>query len=139
MGEPIQVKITDDTGTATISTSSLNQQTNKPIAPNQQAKANQKAVATTALAVMTVRRSVNYLTSNIGKWTGNSQNQSFINNAKQVVGYGIAFAANPILGALSMGFDAVTTAIDTSYEQYWNNYKSEQARVRNGGKGGYRR
>lgn len=140
MAEPIKIKITDETGTATINANSVSSNSNNQNkAVNQSAKANQKASVVTTAAHIAVMRSVNYTTSNIGKWTGNQHNQAIVNNMKSVIGYGMAFAVNPILGAVSVAFDGLTYMADYAYEQKWDRIKSQQAQARAGGKGGYRR
>jgi hypothetical protein len=138
MAEPIQVKITDDTGTSTISAGNVSQNNpNKPI--NQSARENKKASVLTTASHMVLMRSINYTTSNVGKWTGSNRLQNQINTTKQLIGYGVAFAVNPILGAVTVAMDGFTNVIDYAYEDKWNRIKSEQAQARSGGKGGYRR
>lgn len=112
--------------------------------PNQEStnkNENSSLSKTTAqiLAVTTAKRSISYLTSNVGKWTGNTKNQTLVNNVSKIAGYGMAFAVNPLLGAATIAMDGITNAIDTWWEQKWDNIRSEQARARSGGKGGYRR
>jgi len=138
MAEPIKVLLTDDTGTATITTGNVAQNNpNKPI--NESAKANKKASMLSTVSHLVAMRAVSYTTSNIGKWTGNTRAQNVINGAKTAVGYGIAFAVNPLLGAVTVGLDGVTTVLDYAYENKWQNIRSAQAQARAGGKGGYRR
>ena len=138
MAEPIKVLLTDETGTATITTGNVAQNNpNQPI--NDSAKANKKSSMAQTATHLVVLRAVNYTTSNVGKWTGNTRTQNIINGTKQALGYGIAFAVNPILGAVTVGLDGVTTVLDYAYENKRNNIKAEQAQARAGGKGGYRR
>lgn len=138
MAEPIKVLLTDDTGTATITTGNVAQNNpNKPI--NESAKANKKSAMAQTVAHLVGMRAISYTTSNVSKWTGSQRNQNIINGAKQAIGYGIAFSVNPILGAVSVGLDGVTTVADYMFENKWNNIKAEQAQARAGGKGGYRR
>lgn len=139
MAEPIKITITDDTGTTQISggNTTNTQASNKPM--NSAAKNNNKSSVLTTASHVALMRAVNYTTSNIGKWTGNSHNQTIVNNVKTMIGYGIAFAVNPVLGAVSVAFDGLTYALDHAYEQRWNNIKERENLVRIGGKGGYRR
>lgn len=138
MAEPIKITVKDDTGTTTIDTGNVaKQDASKPINPS--AKDNKKASVLSTASHMVLMRSVNYSTSNIGKWSGNTRVQNQINTAKQFVGYGIAFAINPVLGALTVAMDGVTNAIDYAYENKWNDIRASQAQARAGGKGGYRR
>lgn len=139
MAEPIQIKITDDTGTTTIDAGNVanNNNPNKPL--NKDAKNNKKASVLSTVSHIAMMRSVNYTTSNIGKWTGNQANQNMINATKTTIGYGTAFAANPILGVVTVAMDGLTTVLDYAYENKWNNVKAQQQQARTGGKGGYRR
>ena len=90
------------------------------------------------LAVTTAKKSVSYLASNVGKYSGNQRNQILVNNVSKLAGYGIAFAANPALGAATMAFDAVITGIDSWWEQKWDKARSQQAKARAGEGVGYR-
>ena len=139
MAEPIRVVISDDTGTATVKGGGTSQASANNKSANPQAKGNKKAAVAQSAATMIAMRSINYATSNVGKWTGNSSYQNQINIAKQAIGYGMAFAINPILGAVTVALDGATYIADYAYEQKWNTIKSQQAQARAGGKGGYRR
>lgn len=139
MAEPIVVTVKDETGTSSTKAGQSSSKQKATTNLNPQAKENNKSSTASTLASLIALRSVNYMTSNVGKWTGNSRNQQTVNNVKQLMGYGMAFAVNPILGLVSVAFDGVTTALDYSYENKWNQIKTEQAKVRTGGTGGYRR
>ena len=91
------------------------------------------------IATMTAMRSISYVSSNIGKWTGNSQYQAMADTVQRGLGYGAAFAANVYVGLATVALDAGTTAIDYMYERYWQDAQTRQAVARSGGKGGYRR
>ena len=138
MAEPIRVVITDDTGTATVKGGGASANKGNK-SPNPQAKGNKSAAVAQSAATMVAMRSINYATSNIGKWTGNSSNQAQVNIAKQMVGYGMAFAINPILGALTIAMDGATNAIDMAYENKKNQLMANENLNRIGGKGGYRK
>ena len=138
MAEPITVIVKDQTGTTTTQVGNTsNQSPNAPI--NQQAKTNKQKSSAAVVSKMIALRSVNYATSNVGKWTGNKNNQAVVNTVKQGIGYATAFAINPLLGAVAVGLDAVTYTIDYLYERKWENIRVQQAQARIGGKGGYRR
>ena len=47
-------------------------------------------------------QAVNYSTSNIGKWTGNSHYQQAINNGMQAADFGIMAITNPWQAAISI-------------------------------------
>ena len=91
------------------------------------------------IALSVAKRSVSYVTSNIGKWSGNSRNQNAMNNISKVAGYGMALAVNPYLGMAAIAMDGITYALDYAWENKWNQIQEQQAKVRTGGKGGYRR
>lgn len=138
MAEPIVVTVKDETGVTTKQTGQTSKaDPNK--ATNPQAKANKKASTTSVVATMIAMRSINYATSNVGKWTGNKNNQALVNSIKTGISYGVAFAVNPILGAVTVGLDAATYALDYAYERKWEQIRVQQAQARTGGKGGYRR
>lgn len=44
---------------------------------------NKAKVAAISAATMAGRQAINYATSNVGKWTGNSHNQTIVNNIGQ--------------------------------------------------------
>ena len=138
MAEPITVIVKDQTGTTTTQVGNTsNQSPNTPL--NQQAKTNKQKSNAAVVSKMIAFRSVNYATSNVGKWTGNKNNQATVNAIKTGIGYATAFAINPLLGAVAVGLDAATYAIDYAYERKWENIRVQQAQARIGGKGGYRR
>lgn len=139
MAEPIQVKITDDTGTSTIKVGTGNNASNSNKPLNPQSKSNQAATTMNVIATMTAKRTISYVTSNVGKWTGNSRNQNIVNNVSRAVSYGMAMAVNPYLGMAVVALDGLTYAFDYMYENKWNQIREQQALIRTGGKGGYRR
>ena len=83
-------------------------------------------------AAVVGKQVLNYTTSNIGKWTGNQHNQQVVNDAKEMVGYGMLFAVNPVAALASFGFRVATTAIDTAWEQKWDNLASQRKLARAG-------
>ena len=105
--------------------------------PNQESTSkgkNQSLARSSAqiVAVTSIKKTASYLISNIGKYSGNSRNQTIANNITKVAGYAVAFAANPALGAATMAFDAITYGIDLSYEQKMERLRSSQAKARAG-------
>ena len=127
----------DNTGNANLG-SSGNQTPNQESTDKSQNTSLQKT-AGQMMALSVAKRSVSYITSNIGKWSGNSRNQTMVNNVSKLAGYGMAFAANPYLGAVVVAMDGITTTLDYAYENKWNQIQTQQAQIRTGGKGGYRR
>jgi hypothetical protein len=139
MAEPIVVKVTDERGTTTTQVGNVSNTQASNTALNPQAKNNKQKSKAAVVAKMIALRSVNYATSNVGKRTGNSNNQAIVNNIKQGIGYAVAFSIDPVLGAISVGLDTATYALDYAYERKWEQIRVQQAQVKYGGKGGYRR
>jgi hypothetical protein len=104
-----------------------------------QSKDNQKSAALSAVAVMAVQKTASYVTSNVGKWTGNSRNQTKVNNVMKLGGYAAMAYANPYLAIAAVALEVGTQAIDYSFERYWDTKQAQQRQARTGGKGGYRR
>lgn len=84
------------------------------------------------VAASTVKKSIGYATSNVGKWTGSSQAQQAVDSATKMVGYGAAIAANPALGLATVAFDLATKALDYAFERKWQDRETEELRRRSG-------
>lgn len=91
-------------------------------------------MSTTSILVakMVASQMTNYMTSNVGKWTGNSHNQVMINNAQELVGLGIMAYANPMLAIASVGVKITTTVLNNRYEQKLERKESQQRLARLG-------
>lgn len=89
------------------------------------------AKALTGAAVVG-KQVVSYVTSNGGKWTGNSHNQVKINNATELVGYGMLALINPTAALTSLGFKVATSAMDNVWDQKWDNAASQRRLARAG-------
>ena len=133
----IKVLITDETG----GSSSVSSSSAKPVSStiNSNGKVKSKEVKQSdddskglAVATMIAQQTFNYMTSNIGKWTGSTRLQTGINNAMQVVSIGAMAYINPWLAVANVGVNIATTAMDTAYEQKWDSYSKEYARKRVG-------
>ena len=83
-------------------------------------------------AAVVGKQVLNYTTSNVGKWTGNQHNQQVVNDAKEMAGYGMLFAVNPLAAITSLSFRVATTAIDNAWEQKWDNLASQRKLARAG-------
>lgn len=79
-----------------------------------------------------VMQAVNYSTSNIGKWTGNSHYQQVINNGMQAVDFGIMAITNPWQAAISIATGTSTTLLNNLWEQKWDKRASSQNMARLG-------
>lgn len=133
----IKVLITDETG----GSSSVSSSSAKPVSStiNSNGKVKSKEVKQSdddskglAVATMIAQQTFNYMTSNIGKWTGSTRLQTGINNAMQVASIGAMAYINPWLAVANVGVNIATTAMDTAYEQQWDSYSKEYARKRVG-------
>ena len=142
MAEPIKVVIKDETGQQEVSVgtgSATQSELNKNTIKNTQVKSNQRSTEIAAAGTFIAMQTANYVTSNIGKWSGRQQTQTTINNAKRVAGYGMALAANVWLGLAVIAVDGATSIADYMYDRKWEQIRSNQAKARNGDLGGYRR
>lgn len=133
----IKVLITDETG----SVSSISSSSSKPVSStvNANGKVKSKEVKQSddnskslAVATMIAQQTFNYMTSNIGKWTGSTRLQTGVNNAMQVFSIGAMAYVSPVIAVANVGINLATTAMDTAYEQQWDSYSKEYARKRVG-------
>jgi hypothetical protein len=133
----IKVLITDETG----GSSSVSSSSAKPVSStiNSNGKVKSKEVKQSddnskglAVATMIAQQTFNYMTSNVGKWTGSTRKQTAINNTMQLVSIGAMAYVSPVVAAANVGINLATTAMDTAYEQKWDAYSKEYARKRAG-------
>lgn len=133
----VKVTITDErSGSSSISSSST-----KPVSStvNANGKIKSKEVKQSddnskdlAVATMIAQQTFNYMTSNVGKWTGSTRIQTGVNNALQLVSIGAMFKISPAVAVANIGVNLATTAMNTAYEQRWDAYSKEYARKRAG-------
>ena len=133
----IKVLITDETG----GSSSVSSSSAKPVSStiNSNGKVKSKEVKQSddnskglAVATMIAQQTFNYMTSNVGKWTGSTRKQTAINNTMQLVSIGAMAYVSPVVAVANVGINLATTAMDTAYEQKWDAYSKEYARKRAG-------
>ena len=134
----IKVTITDETGGAdnvssssTTPVSSTINEKNGSI-KSKEVKQNQTSSKSLAIASMVASQTFNYMTSNVGKWTGSTVKQQQVNNAMQLISIGAMAYISPAIAITNVGINLATTAIDTAYEQRWDSYSKEYARKRAG-------
>lgn len=137
--KPIKVILQDDTGSKTMNAGSTGGSTQAQSTGSDQAKANKKSSEIVAAGTFIAMRTVSYATSNVGKWTGSRRNQTIVNNTQRVMGYGMALVTNVWMGLAVIGVDAATSIGNYMFEQSIENKRSQQAQLRIGGTGGYRR
>ena len=141
----LKVTIKNETGnqstkTVTSSKPSTPQKAAEKLDPkNDSTNSTKKDNQGLAVASLVASKTFSYCTSNVGKWTGNSQNQAAVDFITRATGYAVAFASNVYVGIATVALDSATYAIDYTMELYWNKKQEAQAQARSGGKGGYRR
>lgn len=74
----------------------------------------------------------NYVTSNVGKYTGSQMAQQNVNNAMTLVQTGAMFFINPALAISNIGLQIATTAIDEAFRKSQESVGLSQARARAG-------
>ena len=133
----IKVLITDETG----GSSSVSSSSTKPVSStvnangkikSKEVKQNDDNSKGLAVATMIAQQTFNYMTSNIGKWTGSTRLQTGVNNAMQVFSIGAMAYVSPVIAVANVGINLATTSMDTAYEQQWDSYSKEYARKRVG-------
>lgn len=134
----INVTITDN-GTQSTTSKSIQQRANttkqaaEKLDPKNEASTQSKRDSQAMIvAGMVASRSFNYITSNVGKWTGNSRNQETVNNVRQVISLGASTAVSPWLTIAMSGVQLGTTAIDTSYQLRLDEVNARARRLRAG-------
>ena len=132
----IKVVIKDERGSnSEISVASGNAvNTNQTAGSVKDAKVKENKNASKALAgaSMIGSQALNYTTSNVGKWTGDSRKQKQINNMNQMVALGMMAYANPYVAIAVTAINIGTTAMDEAYERKWDARKSNLAKSRAG-------
>lgn len=134
----IKVTITDN-GTQSTTSKTIQQRANttkeateKLDPKNEASTQNKKDSQAMIVAGMVASRSFNYITSNVGKWTGNSRNQETFNNVRQVVSLGASAFVSPWITVAMAGVQLGTTAIDTSYQLKLDEVNARGRRLRAG-------
>ncbi len=117
--------------TPSVSKSVSDTQSEVTANPVQMAKS-KKSVKNMAIATMLAKQSFSYVTSNVGKWTGNSHNQAMVDNATDLAGLGMMALVNPYIAVAVTAMRIGTTAIDQAWEDRQNRVASERALARQG-------
>ena len=134
----IKVTITDN-GTQSTTSKTIQQRANttkeateKLDPKNEASTQTKKDSQVMVVAGMVASRSFNYITSNVGKWTGNSRNQETVNNIRQVASLGASAVVSPWLTLAMAGMQLGTTAMDTSYQLKIDEINARGRRLRAG-------
>ena len=126
-------KITTNESTIAVNAPTTAQQASERMnVKNDVASNNELGVQGMAVASMVASRSLNYTTSNIGKWTGNSRNQEVVNTIQQGIGIGAAAYINPYLALAMIAVNVGTTAIDAAVTNWQEGIKSNVRKLRAG-------
>lgn len=129
----LKVIITDETSKEQVTINKPNtSSTSNTTVKTPETVQNKAASKGLAIASMIGQAALNYTTSNVGKWTGNSKHQVTVNNIKQVAGIAAMAYINPFLAIATCAIQAGTTALDTSFEQKWDKKQSQQSLARAG-------
>ena len=138
MPNEIYVKIVDETSgskdnNAGVSESLTAQaQMRKQNPTSSETATNIKKTKAIAIASMIGARSLQYISSNVGKWMGDSRYQTAVNNIQQIVGIGATAIISWPVALAKVGMDIGTTALDTYIEQKWDKRRSNQNLARAG-------
>ncbi len=131
----IYITISDETNTGVQSSgeSLTSQEAQRKLTPSTPGgTANKSKSKGTAIAAMVAHRSFSYVTSNVGKWTGNNQRQQRVNNAMQAASIVGLALINPYVAIASVGLSIATTAIDEAYDRKWSAKTAANAQARAG-------
>ena len=136
----IKVTITDETGNTTSTNVESKAANPSSTDNNKKADVKTKEAADSknnsqalAIASMVGSRALSYTTSNVGKWTGNSQNQTMVNNGMQIYSLAAMAYVNPYVALATVAINLGTTAIDNAFD----NYNQEARRKASLAKAGY--
>lgn len=111
---------------------STTEATTTTTANSMQSNVNQKSSKNLAIATMLAKQSFSYVTSNVGKWTGNSHNQAIVDNVSDIVSMGVLAYINPALAAATLALRFTTTAIDQAWEDRVNSLNTQRTLARQG-------
>lgn len=132
----VEVVIRDETSSKQISAGSMSLtplQAVNSVSPKtievQQNKASQKSLA---IASMVAQQSFSYITSNVGRYTGNVHNQTTVDNIMQMASIGAMAYISPGLAMATIGVNIASAAISNLEDQKWDKKQSEISMARAG-------
>lgn len=102
--------------------------------PKREDGTNEKSTSSVvkALIVAEGKRYAKYAASNIGKYTGDSELQTQVNNGIEGASLIVGFTTNPYMTAATTVFSIVKTLVDGTFERLQERNRTEIARARNG-------
>lgn len=103
--------------------------TTNPATPTSAAGTTRTAIAAN-LAINAAKSTANYVTSNIGTWTGNQYAQKKADQTMKIIGMAAMVAANPALGIANIALQGTFDIIDTVIQRRWErkDYERQMAR-----------
>lgn len=136
MPNEIRVVIEDKTGSGTASASTENVTPQKASinasAQTPQGASNRTYMKGLATASMIASGVFNYMTSNVGKYTGNSHNQTIVNNIQHAIQIGAMAVVSPYLAIGAVAVQGISYALDENWRKRQESVELGQARARAG-------
>lgn len=111
--------------TSAVAVQSQSPQTSEGAASTRQVKG-------MAIATMVAAGAFNYITSNVGKYSGNTQNQIMVNNVQQGISYAAMFAVNPYLAIGTLAVGGIQRALDENWRRKTEAVSMAQSQARAG-------
>lgn len=134
MPNEIRVVIEDKTGSGGGSTENLTPQkaSTNASAQTPQSATNRTYMKSLATASMMASGTFNYMTSNVGKYTGNSHYQTVVNNLQQGANLIAMAVINPYLAIGAVAVQGISYALDENFRRRQESVELGQARARAG-------
>lgn len=134
MPNEIRVVIEDKTGNSGGNTENLTPQKASAQASSQtnEGVANKSYVKGLVTVQMVASGMFNYITSNVGKYTGNSHTQNVVNNIQLGIQLGAMAIINPYLAIGTVAVQGITYALDENFRRRQESVELGQARARAG-------
>ena len=133
MSHRIDVVISDQTNkTSTNENGSVAVASANKTGVTETGKENSSSVKATTIATLVATRAFNYMTSNVGKWTGSQHTQNNVNKVMQVGAIGMTALINPWMALITSAIQIGTTSLDNWYEEKWDKKVSNQAKAKAG-------
>ena len=134
MPNEIRVVIEDKTGSGGGSTENLTPQkaSTNASAQTPQSATNRTYMKGLATASMIASGAFNYMTSNVGKYTGSSHTQNLVNNIQQGIQLGAMAIVNPYLALGAIAVQGISYVLDENWRKRQESVELGQARARAG-------
>ena len=118
--------------TSTIQDNSSNKAMSEAAPKTVEGANSKKQMKGLATAAMIATGMFNYMTSNVGKYTGNSHNQAIVNNIHQAIQIGAMAIVNPYLAIGAVAVQGISYALDENWRKRQESVELGQARARAG-------